>query len=284
LAIRTDLIAQVGETPPDSWEDVLRIATKLKKIGKPVGIQLGHSRDGNAALRALLWSYGASITAADGKTVVINSPETQKVMEFVTALYKEGMDPEVISWDDGANNRAFLAGVCSMTFNSPSIYKAALSKNIMVAETGKPLADVIDYILPPKGPQGRFAFADSLTLGIWEFSQNKALAKEFLKYHFQKSQFGKFLEVAVGYNVPFLTTYRQHPVFTSDKKIRYIGEIGQYEHTIGYPGPVTASSQVVWDLYVIGNMFSYAATERKSIPEAIAWAEKEIKDIYAKGE
>jgi len=28
-------------------------------------------------------------------------------------------------------------------------------------------------------------------------------------------------------------------------------------------------------------MFSYAATEQKSIPDAISWAEKEIKAIYA---
>jgi len=36
LVVRTDLIEQVGETPPDTWDDVLRIGTKLKKIGKPI--------------------------------------------------------------------------------------------------------------------------------------------------------------------------------------------------------------------------------------------------------
>ena len=282
LVVRTDLIQQVGESPPDTWEDALRIGTKLKQIGKPIGIQLGHSRDGNAALRALMWGYGSSITAADGKTIVINSPETRQAVEFVKKLYADAMDPEVISWDDAANNRAVLAGVCSMAFNSPSIYKAAMSKGIMVPETEKPLADVIDHILPPKGPKGRFAFADCLTLGIWNFSKNQDLAKAFLKYHFEKSQFDEFLNVAVGYNVPFLSDYRQHPVFTSDPKIRFIGEIGQYEHTIGYPGPVTANSQVVWDLYIIGNMFGYAATGQKSVDEAVVWAEKEIKGVYEK--
>lgn len=282
LVVRTDLIQQVGEKVPDTWQDVLRVGTKLKKIGKPIGIQLGHSRDGNAALRALMWGFGASITAADGKTIVINSPQTRRAVEFVKTLYAAAMDPEVISWDDGANNRAFLAGVCSMAFNSPSIYKAAMSKGITIAETGKPLADAIDHILPPRGPQGRYAFADCLTLGIWNFSKNQQLAKEFLKYHFEKSRFNEFLDVAVGYNVPFLLDYRKHPVFTSDPKIRFIGEIGKFEHTIGYPGPVTANSQVVWDLYIIGNMFGYAATGQKTVDEAVVWAEKEIKAIYAK--
>lgn len=282
LVIRTDLIQQVGETPPDTWDDVLRVGTKLKQIGKPIGIQLGHSRDGNAALRALMWGFGASITAADGQTIVVNSPETRQAVAFVKKLYADAMDPEVISWDDAANNRAFLAGVCSMAFNSPSIYKAAMSKDIKVVETGKPLAEAIDHILPPKGPQGRFAFADCLTLGIWKFSKNQQLAKEFLKYHFEQSQFNAFLDVAVGYNVPFLSDYRKHPVFTSDPKIGFIQHIGQYEHTIGYPGPVTAASQVVWDLYIIGNMFGYAATGQKTVDEAVVWAEKEIKQAYAK--
>ena len=282
LVIRTDLIQQVGETPPDTWDDVLRIGTKLKKIGKPIGIQLGHSRDGNAALRALMWGFGSSITAPDGKTIVINSPETRQAVEFIKQLYKDAMDPEVISWDDGSNNRAVLAGMCSMAFNSPSIYKAAIGKQIKVSETGKPMAEVIDHILPPKGPKGRFAFADCLTLGIWKFSKNQDLAKEFLKYHFEKSQFEAYLDVALGYNVPFLKDYRKHSVFTSDPKIEFIGKIGEYEHTIGYPGPVTANSQAVWDLYIIGNMFAYAATENKTVDEAVVWAEKEIKSIYKK--
>ncbi|MBW1711797.1 MAG: extracellular solute-binding protein [Deltaproteobacteria bacterium] len=281
LCARIDLIEEIGEKPPDTWDDFLRIAKKLKAKGKPAGIQLGHSRDGNAVLLALLWSYGASVTAADGQTVTINSPETAKAMAYVKELFKDGMSPDVVSWDDGANNRAFLAGTCSMTFNSPSIYKAAVSKKIKVAETGKPMADALDYFVPPKGPKGRFAFADALSLGVWNFSKNQELAKEFIKFHFEKAQFDQFLEVAVGYNVPFFETYRKHSVFTSDPKIRFIGEIGRYEHTLGYPGPVNAPAQVVWDLYVINNMFAYAATGKKSIQEAIEWGEKEIKDIYA---
>jgi multiple sugar transport system substrate-binding protein len=280
LVIRTDLIKKVGETPPDSWDDVLRIGKKMKELGKPVGIQLGHSRDGNAAMLALLWSYGASITAKDGKTVVLNSPETLKAIQFMMRLYKEAMPEDIISWDDAANNRAFLAGACSMTFNSPSIYKTAMSKGIKVEETATPLAEAMDHILPPRGPMGRFAFADPLSLGVWKFSKQADLAMEFIKYHFQSSQFNRFLDVAVGYNTPFLKTYRNHPVFTSDPRVNYVGRIAEYEHTLGYPGPVTAAAQQIWDLYIITDMFAFAVTGKKSPQEAIQWAEAEIKAIY----
>ena len=281
LVIRTDLIKKVGETPPDTWEDFLRVGTKLKEINVPAGIQMGHSRDGNAALLCLMWGYGASVTAEDGKTITINSPQTAKALAMGKKMFESAMNPDVISWDDGANNRAFLAGQASMVFNSPSIYKAAMGKKITIPETGEPLADAIDHILPPKGPEGRFAFADVLSLGIWNFSKNQDLAKEFLKFHFQKAQFDPFLDTAVGYNVPFLKDHRQHKIFTSDKKIRYINQISPFEHTLGYPGPVTAASQMVWDLFIINNMFSYVATGQKSIDEAMQWAEKEIQAVFA---
>jgi multiple sugar transport system substrate-binding protein len=280
LVIRTDLIKKAGETPPDSWDDVLRIGKKMKELGKPVGIQLGHSRDGNAAMLALLWSYGASITSRDGKKITLNSPETLKTIEFMTRLFKEAMPEDIVSWDDAANNRAFLAGTCSMTFNSPSIYKTAMGKGIKVEETGEPLAEAMEHILPPRGPKGRFAFADTLSLGIWKFSKNGDLAKEFIKFHFQQSQFNKFLDVAVGYNTPFLKSYRNHPVFTSDPRVNYVGKIAEFEHTLGYPGPVTAQAQQIWDLYIITDMFAFAVTGRKSPQEAVQWAESEIKAIY----
>ena len=280
LVVRTDLIAKAGEPLPDSWDDVLRIGKKLKAAGKPVGIQLGHSRDGNAAMLALLWSYGASVTAKDGKTVTLNSPETRKAIEFMTRLYKEALPEDAISWDDAANNRAFLAGSISMTFNSPSIYKTAMGRDIKVEETGQPLAQAMDHILPPKGPVGRFAFADTLSLGIWKFSRNADLAKEFIKFHFEQKQYNKFLEVAVGYNAPFLKNYRRNPIFTSDPRVNYVDKIAEFEHALGYPGPMTAQAQQIWDLYIINDMFAFAVTGKKSPDEAVRWAEGEIKAIF----
>jgi len=280
LVVRTDLLKKAGENPPDSWDDVLRIGKKMKDMGKPVGIQLGPSRDGNAAMLALMWSYGAAITAKDGKTITLNSPQTMKAIEYMMRLFKDALPNDVVSWDDAANNRAFLANAISMTFNSPSIYKTAIGRSIKVEETGQPLAEAIDHVLPPKGPMGRFAFADTLSLGIWKFSKNADLAQEFLRFHFQEKQFNKFLEVAVGYNTPFLQKYRNHPVFTSDPRVNYVSKIAEFEHTLGYPGPVTAEAQQIWDLYIINNMFAYAVTGQKSPQDAVKWAEEEIKAIF----
>src|SRR5262245_21848991 len=86
MAIRTDLLEQIGEKNPDTWEDWLRIGKKGKAIGHPFGTALGHSADANVTMLSILWSYVGSYVAKDGETVAINSPETREAMEFVKRL------------------------------------------------------------------------------------------------------------------------------------------------------------------------------------------------------
>jgi hypothetical protein len=51
--------------------------------------------------------------------------------------------------------------------------------------------------------------------------------------------------------------------------------------TIGYPGQPTGYSQTVVDLYVVPDMFAQVVTGRVSPQESIAWAKKELTDIYS---
>src|SRR5262249_20169960 len=90
---------KIGEKNPDTWDDWLRVGKKGKAIGHPFGTALGHSADANVTLLSILWSYGGSYVAKDGKTITINSKETRQAMDFVKRLYTEAMDPEVLAWD-----------------------------------------------------------------------------------------------------------------------------------------------------------------------------------------
>ena len=47
-----------------------------------------------------------------------------------------------------------------------------------------------------------------------------------------------------------------------------------------WPGPTTAASQQVWDLYIIPDMFAQYATGRMTLDQAIGWGEKEMLAIY----
>jgi len=47
---------------------------------------------------------------ADGKTPGINSDKTAAVIEWYKELYRDAMEPEVLSWDDAANNQYLASG------------------------------------------------------------------------------------------------------------------------------------------------------------------------------
>lgn len=120
IAIRMDLVAELGENLPDTWEDVHRIGKKLKAKGNPVGIQLAHSADSNHILRGIIWSWGGKLVEEDGKTIAINSKETVEAYKFVKALYQDCMTEEVLAWDDRNNNVCLNSGKCGMILNPPA--------------------------------------------------------------------------------------------------------------------------------------------------------------------
>jgi len=283
MAIRTDLMKQIGETAvPDTWEDWLRIGKKGKAIGHPFGTAMGHSGDANVTLLSILWSYGGSYVAKDGETVTINSPETREAMEFVKRLYSEAMGPEVLAWDDASNNRCLNAGKCIAIHNPISAFESAKKDKVIVPGTKQPIAEVIDHINTPRGPKGRWTTSGFWCVGIWNFSKNRELAKDFLRFHFQPDNQAKWVEAGHGFNMPFLNSLSAHPVYKSDPQYRHIPDVAKVTVPPSWPGPTTAASQQVLDLYILPDMFAQYATGRMTLDQAIAWGEKEISEIYRK--
>jgi len=145
---RIDLFEQVGEKPPDTWDDLLRAGQKLKKLGHPVGFAISQTTDSVSTLYSILWSYGARDVAEDGKTITINSKATEIVVDYVRALYNDAMDPSVLSWDNASNNQWLNSGKGSWIHNPISHYVVAKEKQM-------PVAKVTGFHSSPAGPGGR---------------------------------------------------------------------------------------------------------------------------------
>jgi multiple sugar transport system substrate-binding protein len=280
IALRTDLIADIGENLPDTWEDVHRIGKKLKAKGHPLGIQLAHSADSNHILRGMIWSWGGKLVEADGETVVINSKETVEAYKFVKALYEDAMEAEVLAWDDRNNNVCLNSGKCSMILNPISAYNSARKDNALIPGSERPIHQVIDHILPPAGPAGRHISGAYNNIGIWTWSPLQDVAKQFLEYHFQKEQQEKFLTASLGYNQPLLKQFALHPIYASNSKFYFAPYIGWYTHADGWPGTPNAASQTVWDQYIIPDTAAECATGRASAEDAVQKAEAQMKRLY----
>ena len=280
LAVRTDLIAEIGENLPDTWDDVHRIGTKLKAKGHPLGIQLAHSFDSNAILRGILWSYGGKMVEADSKTIAINSKEVLEGFKFIRALYQDAMEEEVLAWDDRNNNVCLVSGKCSMILNPISAYRAAVRDKAVIPGTDRPLHQVIDHIMPPEGPGGRHMAASFLGIGVWKFAKQNELAKEFLEFHFQKENALKHLAASKGYNQPVLTQHALHPLYASNSKYYFAPYIGWYTHAFGWPGVPTAAMQTIADQYLLPDACAATAIGKVTPEAAIKKLESQMTRIY----
>ena len=280
LALRTDLIGEIGENMPDTWDDVHRIGTKLKKKGNPLGIQIAHSVVSNMILRGIMWSYGARLVDEDSKTVAVNSKQSVEAFKFISALYNDAMTDEVLAWDDRNNNVCLNSGKCSMILNPISAYRSAIKAQTKVPGTDRLVHHAINHIMPPKGPAGRHMAASFNNMGVWKFAKEKELAKEFMAFHFSKENAEKHLTASKGYNQPVLAGNALHPLYASNSKYYFAPFIGWYTHAIGWPGVPTAAVQTVVDQYLLPDAVASVAVGKASAEDAVKKLESQMKRIY----
>lgn len=277
---REDFFKAAGiDKTPETWEQLLEVGKKLKAAKQPpLGFALGHAvGDGNNFLYSLLWSYGGAEVAADGKTVTINSPETLKAVEFVKTLYTEAMTPDVTSWDDSSNNRAFTAGQISVTNNAASIY----------AGVQKDAPDVyknMNHFAYPAGPAGRAQYAEMHSLGIMKYSKNQEAAKDLIAFLMDEAQYAPWLAIGATAAMPLLKAFEANPEapWNKDPKLATFKGLGAIGRLPGWRGPSSAKAAEAFAKFIIIDMFAQAATGKMSPADAVKWAENELKQIYGR--
>ncbi len=277
---RKDLWDEIG-MKPDTWEDIRVGGAKLKAKGFPVGISLGHSVDPNLSYRSLLWSYGAAECDETGKRVTLDSKQTLEVVKFVRALYKEAMEPDVLSWDDASNNKYLASGRGSWIHNPISAYRT-------IQKANPELADKIYVWKTPAGPVRRIAAGSPNSYGIWRFARNKDTAIEFLRHY--SDRWVEAFKASTGYNHPLFADIvpKPMPILSDDTtshppdKLRILETANEWHATYGYPGPAGPASDEVVGNFIIVDMVAKAATDQATPEEAVAWATKEVELIYKK--
>lgn len=279
-AYRKDIFKKVGiESAPNTWEEYLAAGKKLKKFGMPVGQTLGHTfGDAPGFAYPLLWSFGGKEVDEQGK-VAINSKATTAAVEFMKEFWQGACDEGGLAWDDTSNNRAFLAETIACTLNGASIYFVARNNPEKVPPG---FADKLDHFLLPQGPAGRYHTVTPFHNCIAKYSPNKEAAKEYIRFIHKKENFEKFLVVNNGYINGPLPEYQEHPMWEKDPAITIYRELPKYGRSAGYAGPYDRSASEVWAKYIIVDLFA-KAVKGESPQGVIAWAEKELKNVYERG-
>src|SRR4030095_3144998 len=101
----------------------LSLCQALKARGTPPGFALGNITGDANWCCWLIWSQGASLVDENSR-VAVNTKGTIAALEYARALYPTFV-PGTLAWLDANNNKAYLAGEISLTWNPISIYYVA---------------------------------------------------------------------------------------------------------------------------------------------------------------
>jgi multiple sugar transport system substrate-binding protein len=280
INFRRSLIEKAGfqEVPKDT-AGFLELMKGLKAKSVPGGFALGRaSGDGNAWVHWVFWAFGANLVDRNDK-VIINSPETVKALEYAKELSNHFVSGTA-SWNDAFNNKAFLAGEISLTNNGVSIYAAAKA-NAGKDPKMKEIMDDMDHALWPIGPVGKpTEFHIAYPMLAMRYTKFPNACKAFMAFTMEAANYDKWLQGAVAYLTHPLNAYDANPVWTSDKKLTLVRDIAKRTLTAGHLGSVGEKAASALADFVILDMVAAVCTERSTIKEAIAIAERQARRIY----
>src|SRR5262245_35215219 len=260
---------KAGLQAPKSWDDLLKAGKIVKKQGNPVGIAISHCGDANITFWSVLWCHGGKVLEADGKTPAINSDKAAQMVEWYKELYRDAMEPEVLSWDNASNNRFLLSGKGSWIHNPISPYVAAVEKKM-------PIADEINHHSSPGGPGGIHSATGVNSLAIWKFSKNVSLAKDFVKFLYQKENYDAFIVEGSAFNQPPLKAFAEHPIWASNPKYAMLPKEADYVHELGWPAKPNAAVQLLMVNFVLPDIVAKAVAGMPT-KRAMVWGEDQVR-------
>jgi len=274
-AYREDLFKKASLKVPDTWEELYTVGKELKKMGHPIGIPISQNYDSISTAGPVLWAQGGKEVDKDGKTVTINSPQTVEMVEWYKKVYRDCMEPEVLSWTDASNNESLQQGKAGWIHNPVSAYIVARNNKLATA-------DGINHHRSLAGPSGQRHETDvPRHIGIWKFSKNIGPSKEWIRYLIGKREvYDEYIMSGDAFNLPVYTNLQDHPVLKSDPKFAALKQEGVQFHCYGWPAPASDRVQLITNSFILPNMVAKAVTGT-STKDSIAWADNEMKKIIA---
>jgi multiple sugar transport system substrate-binding protein len=277
---RKSMLAKAGFSKfPETTDAFLEMNKALKAQGTPGGMALGRaSGDGNAWVHWALWSHGGNLVDANDK-VIINSPETEKALNYVKALY-DTFVPGTAAWNDASNNKAFLSGEISYTNNGVSIYAAARAGSATDPKL-KEIAEDMDHSLWPVGPVGKpTEFHICYPMMAMTYTKVPQACKAFMAFMMEAENYNKWIESAQAYLTHPLNAYDANPVWKTDPKLSIARDAGRRTLTAGGLGSVGEKAASALADFVVLDMFATVATGREDPKGAMRIAERQAQRIY----
>lgn len=281
---RYDLWTGVG-FEPNTWENVLKAAPKLKAAGHPIGIGQSQELDSNMALYAFLMCFGSFLQNEHNRPW-LDTKKTVQAVNFMAQMYRVGEDPAIFAWNPASNNNYLYSGVASLILNAISATRTPENLNL-------PFSNNL-WIWPiPSGPYGRLGLEHLMGCwSIWKFAQNKENAQKFLidllkagKDATINSQLYNFPTFANTFPFPAIRKTAAADTHKPKGKYTILTTIAEkYTHNIGYPGTMNPAMDEVFSTFLIPQMFAQVSQGKMSAADSVSSIKSQVNAIYQKWE
>jgi ABC-type glycerol-3-phosphate transport system substrate-binding protein len=255
-----------------TYETHLKAAEACHKAGYTFGIGLSQTPDSEDTAGAIFRGYGAELVNAKGE-IAVDSDEVRQCLEYGQQLVKF-LPAQATSYDDASNNRDLIGGKSALIWNPPSAWAVAKRDAIDVASDC--------WTFPaPRGPKGSYTPFLPFHWGVWQFSQNKAAAKELVEWLMQREQVEPRCVVAEGYDIPPFPSMSDFKVWENVEPPK--GTVYNYilrphhhsnAHIAAFPAPPDIGVQI-YNRGTHSTMFSKLQSGQ-SPKQVIAWAQAEL--------
>jgi len=179
LYYRKDLLDQAGLKPPADWDELIKIAQKLKGV-VPYGLVASWEKGNQFMSQYVLYAAGngGSILSKDGKTVVLDSPENEQALQLMTdMIHKYGVAP--------LDNLSLTVDDARIVFNQgKALFNVSWDYawgNYQAADS--PIKDKVGMppmpVFPGKAP---VSVLGGWGLAVNNYSQNKDTAVAFVQF------------------------------------------------------------------------------------------------------
>jgi multiple sugar transport system substrate-binding protein len=276
LNYRISWMNQAGfPTFPTSTDGLLKLCQGLQRINHPAGFSFGHAvNDANNFNYWLLWAFGGKVTDETGAPA-IESPQTLAALEYAKELYPT-LVGGVMSWMDINNNRAFLAGECSLTNNGISIYTQA-------KKTAPDIAADMNHAAMPIGPAGVPTAQNRVDpMVVFRYSKYPDAAKALISFLMEAPQYPKLITNAAGFTTQALKGFADNPIWTSDPKIAPFGKAAEDTRSVSWPQTPNPASAAVFANFVVVDMFASTVSGTMDAKAAMRRAQQQVERIYKK--
>ncbi|WHH58543.1 sugar ABC transporter substrate-binding protein [Petroclostridium sp. X23] len=278
---RKDLLKAAGFTdPPKTWDEYRKIAKAITDPAKGIyGAGIGYGKgnsDSEWFTRSVLWSFGGAEIDTDGKTVIVNSPESVNAMKFISDIFllDKSTPPSAIGWDDSGNNKAYLSGQAVTVFNTGSITNAAKTDNPeLYKNTG--LAPF------PAGPKGQFIPGIENTLGIFSNSNNPELAQKFIEFLMDIDWYSNWIDKSAPLLCPVYSQLEDNPIWQDPMNKPFIESVKNLTF-LGYKGEFSSKAGEVYNLRLLNDTVQEMISSKLTPEKSMHNLKEKIEEIYKK--